>query len=242
MKNTLSFLFVSMILMYSCGKSNDNPSSKLPSKAETKPQYDNTSFGVYKGVIIGSSGYIIFRINNGDNEVKGYLTIDGRKDTLSTTQTITAGQPILNVKFMGSFSSMTLNANADGYNARLTEIEIDGHPDHVAGIIFHENSTQQIFSYEGKINGTLSGTINLNRFASSDTTHSIMKFDNNPTVYYGHGISFSADSVQLFFDEDGLGPAPPYYFRGKWGNDDLNGTWSDGNNINKGSFNVKRTY
>lgn len=225
--------------MYSCGKSSDTPSNQLPDKAETKPQYDNTSFGVYKGVIIGSSGYVVFRINNGDNEVKGYLTIDGRKDVLTTSQTITAGQPIINAKFTGNFSSMTLNASADGNNAWISDIKIDGHADEVKCLIFHENSTQQVFSYEGKINGTLSGTINCNRITGNDTTFTLMKFNNDPFVYYGFGFPLPGDSVEFYFGDSNT---PHYYFKGKWVENSLNGTWSDNNNINNGTFSGQRTY
>lgn len=239
MKNIILLLFFPTVLIFSCSKTDNKPSNQLPDKAETKPSFDNTSFGVYKGVIIGSSGYIVFRINNGDNVAKGDLTIDGRKDILSTTQTITAGQPIVNVKFTGSFSSMTLNASADGNNARITDIKIDGHPGDVTGIVFHENSAQQVFSYEGKISGSLSGTINLNRITGNDTTFSIMKFTNNPTVYYGHSYNISTDSIGFNFYDIG---APYYKFQGKWGSDSFNGSWSDENNTNKGTFSSTRTY
>jgi hypothetical protein len=239
MKNTNLLLLFATILIFSCGKPSNKADSQLPSKAETKSQYDNTSFGVYKGVIIGSSGYVIFRINNGDNTAKGELTIDGRKDILSTTQTITSGQPIVNVKFTGSFSSMTLNAGPDGNNASITDIKIDGHPDDVAGIIFHENSTQQVFSYEGKISGTLSGTINFNRITGNDTTFSVMKFNNDPTVYYGIGYNISTDSVGFNFYNIG---SPYYLFEGRWGSNGLSGSWSDEKGINKGTFSSARTY
>lgn len=60
MKNTILFLLFSTILIFSCSKLDDKTSNQFPTNAETKPQCDNTSFGVYKGVIIGSSGYIVF--------------------------------------------------------------------------------------------------------------------------------------------------------------------------------------
>ncbi len=241
MRNAL-LCSLATLLIFGCGKPDTKLSNNnLSAEAETKPQYDNTSFGVYKGVIIGSSGYIVFRINNGDNVVKGYLTIDDKKDILSTTETLVAGQPIKNVRFTGNFSSMTLNANADGNSAWLSDIKIDGHPDDVAAIIFHENSNQQVSSYEGKISGDLSGTINFNRIANNDTTFSIMKFKNNPFVYYGYGYRWpvSNDTIQFnFFDEN-----PGYYeFKGILKNDQINGTWKNEVNGKNGSFSSVRTY
>lgn len=227
-----------MVIFYSCGKTDDTSAGELPSKAETKPQFDYTTFGVYKGVIIGSSGYIVFRINNGDDDVKGFLTIDGKKDVLTTNQATTAGQPIVNVKFRGSFSSMTLNADANGNYASLSDIRIDGHPGEVTAMLFHEKSTQQVFSYEGKINGTLSGTINLTRITGNDTTFSLMKFDTDSTVFWGHGFPLSGDSVELsFWSSYSL----YCYFKGKWGSNTISGTWSDGG-TNSGTFSGERSY
>lgn len=238
MKWSPLLLLACMAIFYSCGKTNDTSAGELPSKAETKPQFDNTTFGVYKGVIIGSSGYIVFRINNGDGDVKGFLTIDGKKDVLTTNQAITAGQPIVNVKFKGSFSSMTLNAENNGNDASLSDIRIDGHPGKVTSILFHEKSTQQVFSYEGKISGTLSGTINLNRITGVDTTFSLMKFDTDTTVYWGLGFPLSGDSVELSFWS---GYILYCHFKGKWGNNNISGTWSD-NNANSGTFSGERSY
>ena len=142
----IAYLSVLLTILFACNKSDTNNNGNntgLATSPETKPQYDHTVFGVYKGVIIGSSGTIIFRINNGDNVVKGYLTIDNQKDTLTTTANITLGQPLVNVLFTGNISSMRVSANADGSNASLSNIQINGH-NNVTGFIIHENSTKQV--------------------------------------------------------------------------------------------------
>jgi len=67
------YLSVLVVILFACNKSdtdNNGNNVGLSTSPETKPQYNNTVFGVYKGVIIGSSGTIIFKINNGDNVVK----------------------------------------------------------------------------------------------------------------------------------------------------------------------------
>lgn len=159
---TIVYLFaLSVILFSACKKSSTEEQlpDGLPKTAETKSQYNNTSFGVYKGVILGSSGNIILRINNGDNTVKGYLTIDNQNDTLATTQQLIAGQPIVNLNLTGRISSMTFSANADGSNAKISNLNIAGHPNPTA-LIVHENSTQQVLLYEGTFSGDLNGRIN----------------------------------------------------------------------------------
>lgn len=159
----LKTLYFSILLLgtvnLACKKSDTKtPEDNYPAVAETKPQYNNTSFGVYKGVVIGSVGTIIFRINNGDGIVKGYLNIDNQKDTLSTSQSVTAGQPLVNLVFTGRFSSMTLSADADGSNAVISNLVITGHPN-ARALIFHENSTQPLLCYGGTFSGDLNGTI-----------------------------------------------------------------------------------
>lgn len=233
------------MLIFGCKKPDANENATFPNKAETKAQYDNTSFGVYKGVIIGSSGYIVFKINNGDNIIKGYLTIDDKKDTLSTTQTLVAGQPIVDLKFAGRFSSLTLNADRDGNGAEITNIKIDGHPGNVMGIVVHENSTQQVFCYEGKLSGSQSGTFNCTRIGirrgdSTETVNFAVKFSLD-TLYLGTGYLYREKmSAQLYNPATWIDNH--FMIEGKMDNYNFQGTWDFSEVYGKGTFNCVRTY
>jgi hypothetical protein len=248
MKNTLFLPVLAVLLIFGCGKPNPNSTqSAFPSKAETKPQYDQTSFGVYKGVIIGSSGFILFRINNGDNIVKGYLTIDDKKDTLSTTQTLVAGKPIVDLKFTGKFSSMVLNAEADGNSAEVTDIKIEGHPGNVAGIVVHENSTQQVFCYEGKFSGNQTGTFNCTKIGAGrgDSTEGFVslyfaaKFALD-TLYTGGGYLYHNEVEARIYNPSNW--RSEFYIQGKFNNDNFTGTWDFSEVYGKGTFSCVRTY
>ena len=174
MKPFLYLLIIS--LMTACEKSNSEKEDKhpagVPTTPETKPQYNNTSFGVYKGVVLGSTGILIIRINNGDNEIKAYLTIDNQKDTLSNTQTLIPGQAIVNLQFVGRISSMSLSANADGSEAQINNLTIVGHPN-ASAIVVHENSTHQVLLYEGTFSGDISGRINFIKVGTSPRTEPV---------------------------------------------------------------------
>lgn len=206
----LFLIFLGLTTFLACNKSNDNtPPDNFPKSAETKPQYDNTSFGVYKGVIIGSTGTIVLRINNGDTIVKAFLSIGNIKDTLSTTQQLTAGQPIVNLNFSGKLTSLTLSANADGTNAQLTNLNIPGHPDAVA-IIIHENSTHQVLCYEGTFTGELTGNISFIRIVSSNNTDPlyplqyISRITNDTFTVIGQGrIAVDTSGYSHIFTESG---------------------------------------
>lgn len=225
------------------GINNDNGLSNIP---ETKPQYDNTAFGVYKGVIIGSSGTIIFRINNGDNVVKGYLTIDNQKDTLTTTSTITLGQPLSNVLFTGKISSMRVSANVDGSNASLSDIQINGH-NNVTGFIIHENSTKQVLCYEGTFSGGASGIINATRVGlnNNDTTFLLLKVQsvNDTTLYRGFSATVNDTArVNLYLPNGGnlQFQVTGMFNTGNFNPNSFNGTWTGAYGV--GQFTSKRTY
>ena len=224
------------IALFACQKSHNSTTTTatgLASTPETKAQYNNTSFGVYKGVIIGSTGTIVFKINNGDNVVKGYLSIDNTKDTLSTTQTLVAGQAINNVRFTGRISSMTLSVNADGSNASLSNISITGH-NNVTIFIIHENSTKQVLCYEGTYSGNLSGTLNCTRVGinNGDTAYVLAKVNDTLFVQGFGQVNNNSINISLTI---------PFAIQGSFSGNNFNGTWS-WTNIGTGIFACNRTF
>ena len=254
MKKTLFLASALTVIFFACNKSksDNNNNTGLPTSPETKPQYDNTTFGVYKGVIIGSSGTIVFRINNGDDVVKGYLSIDNQKDTLTTTANIVLGQPLVNVLFTGKISSMKVSANADGSNASLSNIQINGH-NNVTGFIIHETSTKQVLCYEGTFTGTATGIINATRLANGDTTYLLAKVYqetrngvlvnvNSDTLYLGYSWNY-IDTTAGYLK--GWASQRTFNIIGKFtnlssDNSSFNGTWTGA--YGNGQFTSKRTY
>lgn len=251
MKKLFCITLVLTIIIFACKKlSTNQPGDGLPQSAETKPQYNNTSFGVYKGVIIGSTGTIVLKINNGDTIVKAYLSIDNVKDTLSTTQQLTSGQPITNLLFTGRISSMTFSANADGSNAKLNNLNIAGHPNAIA-LLIHENSTQQIMCYEGAFNGGLTGNVCFIKFGPNNNNNTpilkyISRISNDPLFSMGDGIYLLSDTsvyTHGFFETgttvrtfNGRGRFSGNTFTGVWT------TWWPAAGGNQGSFTCNRTY
>lgn len=227
------------ISFYACHKSDytqpfPDPGTDLPTAPETKPAYNNTSFGVYKGVVVGSTGTIVFRINNGDNVVKGYLVIDDVKDTLSTIETLVPGQAITDVLFTGRISSMRLSVYADGTNASLSNISIVGH-NNVTIFIIHENSDKQVLLYEGTYSGYFSGTLNCTRVGANsvaDSAYVLAKVSDTLVVQGFGAVINNSVSIKL---------APPFDIQGSFSGDNFNGTWS-WTNAGTGIFTCTRTF
>ncbi len=249
------FLTTLILILFStsCSKSKNDPQpDNLPTSSETKPQYNNTSFGVYKGVVLGSTGTIVLRINNGDTIVKAYLSISNTKDTLSTTQPLSAGQPIVNLLFTGRVSSLSFSANADGSNAVISNLNITGHPN-AAAIIIHENSTQQVLCYEGTFSGGLTGNLCFIKFGSYNVNNStvmkhVARITNDSLTSYGEGKYFISDTSNYthgFFETGST--VRSFNGRAKLNGNSLTGVWTawwPGLTVNgyNGSFVCNRTY
>ncbi len=115
---------------------------------ETTAEFDNTSFGLYKGVLAGSSGTIRIEINNGNNIARATIVMDGRVDQLTSSASFTAGQAIDGAQFTGTFSSFTFSVDADGGNPTIVTIAIEGHAKVVA-TVEKEKSGDVAVCYEG---------------------------------------------------------------------------------------------
>jgi len=249
------FLFTSLLLFYACKKQgHESAPDGLPASAETKPQFNNTSFGVYKGVVIGSTGTIVVRINNGDNLIKAFLNITNTKDTLSTTQQVLAGQSISGLTFTGRVSAFNFSADANGNNVEITDLVIAGHPG-ASAIAVHENSTDQVYCYEGTFTGERTGNIcfirsgPLNEKPGYYSMKYLAKQTADDLLLTGIGQPDIPDTTSYthYFTGSTLTADPYLYFagKGKFTGNNFSGYWTSYNQTaggNRGNFNCTRTY
>ena len=113
--------------------------------------HDASSKGIYKGIVIGSTGTVVPLLN-------------GITSTLTSTINWTAGQPYVGVfagTFNGSPASINFSVGLSGGTPTVTSSNIPGHPNTVFNII-KETSTSLVECFEGRFTGTASGgTLNL---------------------------------------------------------------------------------
>lgn len=148
MKALFSLLFV---FLFACNET-DEPQLQLPSAPEAKATYDNTSGGIIKGTMVGSSGVFKFVLKNGNDSVYCLTTFDGVTGMLTTTDlsTWTPGQAINRAKFSGKLGStdvvvyLTCAANGSGI---VVDFQIAGH--FIVSTPIKETSTQLVKAYEG---------------------------------------------------------------------------------------------
>lgn len=131
---------------------------------EAKAQFDNSSAGVYKGIITGSSGTLAFYIGNADNEIKALIAFDGKSAVLTSTSLSDwdPGDAINAAVFIGTLDGKQVQAKLTigaGGQDPFVELTIPGHTINVA--VFKETSAVLVKSFEGTYSGDEKGTLNI---------------------------------------------------------------------------------
>ena len=115
LKTIFSLLTLLSILSCSNSDSNGDSNQNLSQVPLAKSQYDNSNFGIYKGVFIGSSGTIILDISNSANSFTATLIIDGVTHNFITNQTIQQNQTTT-INFVEGSNSFTFTVSATSSN------------------------------------------------------------------------------------------------------------------------------
>ena len=126
---------------------------------------NTSSKGIYKGVLIGSTGTIIFDVLNNGTTITAVMVIDGVGVNLVSTMTWTAGQPYT-APFTGTFNgspiSITCSVGVTGTTPTVTNSSIPGHPN-MSFTIAKELSSSMVECFMGVYHTTRpeDGTFNL---------------------------------------------------------------------------------
>lgn len=168
-------LFLSVALM-SCKKDEDNTNNPTPTPtpytcsscvttSQAKAAYDASSKGVYKGIVIGSTGTIKFDISNDTNLITAVLTLDGIAATLTSAVSWTSGVAYV-ADFTGTFNgapvTVKFQVDATGTNPVIITSSIPGHPG-ASFTLEKEKSTALLECFEGIYSTTKpeTGTFNI---------------------------------------------------------------------------------
>jgi hypothetical protein len=228
----IAFLFIS--LFSACG--DDEPTAYKCTECVNTPEanaaYDNTGQGIYKGVLIGSSGTVKFDIANNGTTITAVLVIDGTSVTLTANGTLSAGG------FQGSFTG-TLNGGTviipfSVSNTGVVTISSPTIPGHsnVIFSIFKEKSTQLVEAFEGTFTGGDSGTFNLVLIRNNDGEGEWLALARSDGDSYFSG----------FVGDDGIfGGGGEIVIAGEISGDNIKGVWEHASNGANGSWKGKRT-
>jgi hypothetical protein len=165
---TLLLITVSVI---SCKKTDSTPATvayKCATCSTTSVAVaanDASSKGIYKGVVSGSTGTIVFDVLNAGTTITAKMVLDGVTVNLTSSVSWVAGQPYVapfTGTFNGSAMSITFSVGILGSTPTVTTSSIPGHPGS-SFIVAKETSTSMIEAFEGTYHTTLpeDGTFNL---------------------------------------------------------------------------------
>lgn len=174
---TLAFLALAGAAFFASCKKEDKKTQPQPPQPQpyvcttctTTPDanaaYDGSSKGIYKGVVIGSSGTIKFDIANDSSAITATMIIDGQTVVLTSTVAWTGGQsyvaPFVGV-MNGDVVTINFSVDFDGSNPVITSANIPGHPNAVFTLL-KETSNALIECFEGTYSTTkpANGTFNI---------------------------------------------------------------------------------
>lgn len=159
-----------LIFSTSCSKDKDKEdevktsSSSFTTTPSALAANNNSSAGVYKGIVVGSTGHFELKIKNGSDNITCKLVFDNNSMDLTTTSLNNwmQGQAIKNAVFSGTLNSqsvsLTFSCDSDGSNP-VAIIDIPGHTTYVS--IVKEKSNMLVECYEGTyIQQTSTGNVN----------------------------------------------------------------------------------
>lgn len=226
-------------IFISCKKSDD--SSSTPYKCttcsttpEAKAAWDASSKGIYKGIVVGSTGTIKFDIANDTSAITATMDIDGTTVILTSNVSWVNGQAYI-APFTGTLNGQTvtihLSVGASGSNPTVTSADIPGHPNAVFDIV-KETSNALIECYEGTYSTTKpeTGTFNIVLSRALGKWGGVARKTGSTE---NNDASGTIDANGTLKDDDG-------HMIGTLSNDQITGNFQDSDN-NTVTVNGKRT-
>lgn len=212
MKKILTLALLT-ILFISCS-SDDDSGTPLPTAPEAQAQYDNSNYGLYKGVFVGSSGVVVININN-NGEVNAKLVIDGTSHDFTTTETVNENSAINGLTFTMGGMSFDFNVGSDGSFPYVNNINMSGHPNAAIEVV-KEQSDMLVECFKGTYNGDDSGVFNI--IIAGDQITGIGSSNDDGEPFYLDGVK-SGNSITGYFDGGG--------FTGTDNGNSVSGTWEN---------------
>ncbi len=199
-----------------CGDDENAPA--FPTAPEANAANDNSSKGIYKGIVIGSSGYVKVNIDNaGDGQISLTLSIDGTTVQLTTSQEYNSELGIFEGYFTGPFGGGTASIGfyvADnGNDTGFFGVDIPGHPN-ACLISVKEKSNAQVRCFAGTYSGAASGILNF------------VLYQNEWIAIARGDDSTDCDLIEGTIDGNSLVCDCDFDFSGTLNGDNLSGTYN----------------
>ncbi len=214
MKKLLLLLTAGLIFTACSSDSNTPAGPTLADTPSAKIQFNDTNFGIYKGIIVGPSGVITLNIKN-DGFLNATVVMDGESYLFTSEGTVTEGQEITDLVFTNGDMSFAVNISPTGTSITETALNFPGFPG-ADMLMTKEYSDAQVTCYQGTYAGDAMGDFN---FLAIGTN-----------VY---GLSLGSDGLNNFYiagSRSGNSLTGTYdmgIFSGTYNGNNVSGTWED---------------
>ncbi|HLA55723.1 MAG TPA: hypothetical protein VK623_06465 [Flavobacterium sp.] len=150
-------LFAGMLaLIPSCSKDDDSAAyvcATCNSTPNALAANDASAKGIYKGILVGSTGTISINIQNGSDLITATMVIDADSVALTSTVSVVNGEtyiaPFTGI-YNGSPVSVTFEVGPTGDDPFMVSSDIPGHPNMVFKL-YKETSTSLIEAFQGMV-------------------------------------------------------------------------------------------
>jgi len=178
--------------VYSCATCNTTPQALAANNASVK--------GIYKGIVVGSTGTLSINIQNGSSTITGTIVLDGVSVALTSNVAVVDGQTYV-APFTGTFNgspiSITFSIGLSGSTPTVITSSIPGHPNSVF-TIYKETSTSLIEAFEGTYSKTgETGTFNILLSRAITKWGYVAKKDGSTSIDSGSGTINSSNQLIL---------------------------------------------
>lgn len=218
----LFFILILGLLLHSCS-SDDSSGPALSDTPLAKAEFDNSNFGIYKGVFLGSSGTVLININN-DGFLEAILNIDGLTSTYTSTETATLNSAMTGLTFTNGSNSFDFSVTENGGDPTVSNINISGHPNASIKVLkeFHNVLAK---CYVGSFSGDDSGLFHV--VIVDAVVDGIAKSDDGVSAFNTDGILIGNVITGAFEGGTFSGTSNGNRINGSWQNDlGESGSWS----------------
>ena len=211
----LLLLLIAGLIFTACSSDSSTPAGPTLSDTPTaKIQFNDTNFGIYKGILVGPTGLITLNIKN-DGFLNATVVLDGVSYLFTSEGTVTEGQAITDLVFTNGEMSFAVSISADGTEVNETAISLAGYPS-ADMLLTKEYSDAQVTCYQGTYSGDAMGEFNF--LAIGTNVYGLSLGSDGLNNFYIQG-SRSGNSLTGTYD---LG-----IFSGTYTGNNVSGTWED---------------
>ena len=219
-------VLLGLLILHSCSNCDPSTDEKLPNESIAKTAYNNSNFGIYKGILVGSSGIVMININN-NGTTNALLTIDGVRLEFNAIEQVTEHQSTP-IRFANNDNSFDFMVGENGENPTILNCNFKNYPQ-VKIQVAKEQSSSPIKCYQGRYTGNDAGIFNF-YIDEKGGIYGMAKSKYNDNILPLNGSLYSENSITgaIIADGEFEGTISSNYYEGSWQKSQENsGIWYD---------------